>query len=56
MRVTEFEYKTGYNNEGLDKQINSWLGKNKEIIDIKYCANNFGSHALVMWKYKDEEK
>lgn len=40
------------NNGKLDEQINNWIRDNPKVfvIDIKYSANGFGSHALIMYK------
>lgn len=52
-RVKEFH---GRAEEGIESLVNEWLNQNKRIglLDIKYSANNFGSHALVIYKKEEE--
>ena len=60
IRVKEFHSKQeeGERRIGVGKVVDEWLGKNKDIdiLDIKYSANSFGSHALVIFKTKIKEK
>lgn len=55
-RVKEFHSRNL--EEGIETLVNEWLSKNEEIYveDIKYSANNFGSHALVIFAIKVEEE
>ena len=46
-----------FNNEvSVDIPINLWLEKhpNVKISDVKYSANGFGSHALIIYEEDSE--
>lgn len=50
-------FKEFCNQESVDVPINEWLKKNPDIkmIDIKYSANGFGSHALIVYEEAERE-
>lgn len=59
MRVKEFHSRKNDEGKliGVGILVNSWLKENEDvqIFDIKYSANGFGSHALVIYKEREEE-
>lgn len=51
IRFKEFKSDDGK----LDEQINIWIKNNTNIfiMDTKYSANGFGSHALIIYQRGD---
>lgn len=50
------KFKEFCNQQSVDLPINLWLKKNPniKIIDVKYSANGFGSHALIIYEEDSE--
>jgi hypothetical protein len=46
------KFKEFCNQESVDLPINLWLEKNPDIkiCDVKYSANGFGSHTLIIYE------
>lgn len=51
IRFKEFKSNDGK----LDEQINNWIRNDPKvfIMDTKYSANGFGSHALIIYQRGD---
>lgn len=53
IKVREFYYE-----KTIEFAMNKWLAENIgiRIIDVKYTANGFGSHALVIYQEGEEDE